>query len=155
MKRHIVGVAAFSFVTLITTPLFAQQGFVHLGGRGGTREGGQGKYDPALAEFMSGEVILVKDVEFDNGNMTGVGMDLKTDNQTIAVYLGPHIYVDLQNVRINAGDKVEIKGVRTLLNGQQTVIAAEVRKGDEVLKLRDDNGVPLWAGKRQGGRRGN
>lgn len=28
-------------------------------------------------------------------------------------------------------------------------IAAEVKKGDEVLKLRDENGMPYWAGWRK------
>ena len=156
MKRYIVaGVVAFSFVALVSVTLSAQQGSGRMGGRGGVRSDGRGTYDPAQAEIITGEIITVKDVEFNKGRMTGVGAELKTDSQTVLVYLGPHIYVDLQNVRINVGDKVEVKGVKVLLDGRQAVLAAEVRKGDEVLKLRDDNGVPLWAGKRQGKRRGN
>jgi len=33
--------------------------------------------------------------------------------------------------------------------GQPAVIAAEVKKGDIVLKLRDDNGIPVWSGWRK------
>jgi len=156
MLRYIVGsVVAFSFVALVAVSLSAQQGFGRMGGSGGARGEGRGMYDPAQAEVITGEIVTVKDVEFNSGKMMGTGVELKSDGQTVLVYLGPHMYVDLQNVRINVGDNVVIKGVRALLNGQQAVIAGEVRKGDEVLRLRDDNGVPLWAGNRQGGRRGN
>jgi hypothetical protein len=31
--------------------------------------------------------------------------------------------------------------------GKTVILAAEVKKGDQVLKLRDPNGVPLWTGR--------
>jgi len=50
------------------------------------------------------------------------------------------------DAKIINGDKVEVKGVRTNLAGKPVVIAAEVKKGDKVLVLRDAAGVPVWAG---------
>jgi len=41
---------------------------------------------------------------------------------------------------------VKVKGSRIRYEGQPTLIAGEVRKGEQILKLRDDNGIPLWAG---------
>ena len=41
---------------------------------------------------------------------------------------------------------MEIKGVRTTYWGKPVIIAAEVKKGDNVLVLRDANGVPVWSG---------
>ena len=43
---------------------------------------------------------------------------------------------------------MEIKGSRISIQGQPTIIAAEVKKGDQMLKLRDDKGIPLWTGPR-------
>jgi len=43
---------------------------------------------------------------------------------------------------------VEVKGSRISIQGQPTIIACEVKKGNNVLKLRDDRGMPLWAGPR-------
>ena len=71
----------------------------------------------------------------------------------LLVYLGPHLYVDLQNVRIAPGDKVEVKDVKTAFDGRPIVLAGEVRRGDEVLKHRDDKGSPLWYGNKQQGNR--
>ena len=53
---------------------------------------------------------------------------------------------NVKDVKIEPKDKVEIKGSRVTMQGQPVLIAAEVKKGDETLKLRDDAGIPLWAG---------
>jgi hypothetical protein len=73
--------------------------------------------------------------------MSGVGLELNAGGQNLLVYLGPHNYVDLQNVRIVPGDKVEVKGVKISLACQIIILAGEVKKGDEMLKLRDDKGA--------------
>jgi hypothetical protein len=39
-----------------------------------------------------------------------------------------------------------VKGSRIIYNGKAAIIAAEVKKGDALLKLRDENGIPAWAG---------
>jgi hypothetical protein len=46
-------------------------------------------------------------------------------------------------------DTLEIKGSWVTFDGKPTIIAAEVKKGGQSLKLRNANGVPLWAGQGQ------
>jgi hypothetical protein len=53
-------------------------------------------------------------------------------------------------VRIEVKDILEIRGSRFASQGKPAMIAAEIRKGDRILKLRDENGIPAWSG---GGRR--
>jgi hypothetical protein len=55
-------------------------------------------------------------------------------------------------IPIAAGDTVEITAVKSLRRGG-VLIAGEVRKDGQVLKLRDEKGVPLWAGCGPGGGR--
>jgi hypothetical protein len=52
-------------------------------------------------------------------------------------------------VKIEAKDKVEVKGSKITFGGKPAIIAIEVKKGDEVLKLRDDAGFPVWSGWRR------
>jgi len=154
MRKYIVlSLVAYSFIALIAVSLSAQQGFGRMGGRGAAQGDGRGMYDPALEKIVTGQIVNIRDVSLNDGKTTGVGIDLKTESEMIPVYLGPHIYVDLQNVTMSVGDNVDVKGVNVLAGGQQILLAGEVRKGDGVLKLRDDNGVPLWAaGKGHGAR---
>jgi len=55
-----------------------------------------------------------------------------------------------QSVKVEVKDNLEIRGSRVTSQGKPAIIAAEIRKGDQILKLRDENGIPAWSG---GGRR--
>jgi hypothetical protein len=60
--------------------------------------------------------------------------------------LGPGWFVEQAGVAIVALDKIEVKGSRIIFQGKPSIIAAEVKKGDQVLKLRNEKGAPLWTG---------
>jgi hypothetical protein len=79
----------------------------------------------------------------------GVHMTVKTATETLSVHLGPAWYLENQDVKLEPKQTVEVKGSRITFRGKPAIIAAEVHKGEEVLKLRDDNGHPLWAGWRR------
>ena len=106
-------------------------------------------YDPKALETISGEVTSVDRITPNKGMAAGIHMIVKTEKETISVHLGPSWYLENQDVKIEPKDKVEVKGSRTTFAGKPAIIAAEVRKGDDVLKLRDDNGFPVWSGWRR------
>jgi len=106
-------------------------------------------YDPKTVETISGEIISVDRITPNKGMAGGVHMNVKTDKETISVHLGPSFYIENQDVKLQAKDKVEVKGSRITFGGKPAIIAAEVKKGDEVLKLRDDTGFPVWSGWRR------
>jgi hypothetical protein len=106
-------------------------------------------YNTNTVETVSGEVIAVNHITSTNGMSYGVHLELKTDKETVSVHLGPGWFIENQDITIEPKDKVEIKGSRVTFDGKPAIIAAEVKKGDEVLKLRDQNGIPFWAGWRR------
>ncbi|MEJ2070947.1 MAG: hypothetical protein P8X65_14560 [Syntrophobacterales bacterium] len=123
-------------------------------GRGG-RRGGPGRFfDPKTVETLVGEVVQVQRGPLGRrGRGDLVRFTLKTGKETIEVFLGPSSFVDKQSVKPAKGDRVEVKGSRqTGPQGRTFLSAAEVKKGDQVLKLRDDQGTPLWPPRQ--GRRG-
>jgi len=61
-----------------------------------------------------------------------------TGGGTVAVHLGPEWYIERLDGKLAKGDAVEVKGSRVTFAGNPAIIAAEVKKGDAVLKLRDD-----------------
>jgi hypothetical protein len=83
------------------------------------------------------------------GMSSGVHLMVKTEKETVSVHLGPAWYIENQDVKIEPKDKVEIKGSRVTFEGKPAIIAAEIKKGDETLRLRDDAGVPAWSGWRR------
>jgi hypothetical protein len=120
-------------------------------GSGGWGPGGQYNrmYDPKSVETITGEVTSVDRITPLKGMSGGVHMNVKTDKETVSVHLGPSWYLENQDVKIEPNDKVEVRGARTTFAGKPAIIAAEVKKGDELLKLRDDSGFPVWSGWRR------
>ena len=109
----------------------------------------QRMYNPATVESVSGEVLSVNRMTPSKGMGSGIHLRLKTDREIISVHLGPSWYIDRLDARIEKGDSIEVKGSRVTVGGKPVIIAAEVKKGDGTLKLRDDNGIPVWAGWRK------
>ena len=150
MRKFAIAVTILSISgLLLTTDAFAQ-GMRWRGG-GGWGPGGQyGRmYDPKTVETVSGEVTSVQQMTPMKGMGPGVHLTLKTDKETVDVHLGPAWYIERQDIKIAAGDKIEVKGSRITYQGKPAIIAAEIHKGDEVLVLRDANGIPMWAGWRR------
>lgn len=150
MKKIATTVVVLGAFTLLLTPDALGQGFRWRGG-GGWGPGGQyGRmYDPKTVETVSGEVVSVAEMTPAKGMGHGVHLTLKSDKETIDVHLGPAWYVEHQDTKIAPKDTIEVKGSRITFDGKPAIIAAEIRKGDEVLMLRDANGIPMWAGWRR------
>lgn len=147
MKKIIIAsFAILGFLVLLADESLAQRG--RGGGWGpGTQYGRM--YNPQSVETVSGEVTKVEKITPVKGMSRGIHLILKTDKETIPVHLGPAWYMDNQEVAIKEGDKVQVKGSRVNIQGKPAIIAAEVTKGDQVLVLRDQNGVPAWSGWRR------
>jgi hypothetical protein len=115
--------------------------------QGGPRAAGR-LYDPKTGETITGMVESLDRVPSAKGRVGGVHVLVRTDGETVPVHLGPSWYVDGQDVKIGRGDRVEVRGSRVTVSGKAALIAAEVKKGDQVLRLRDERGVPHWSGRR-------
>ncbi len=106
-------------------------------------------YNPATVETISGTVESVEKFIPMKGMYSGIHLILKTDKEIIDVHLGPEWYIEKLDTPIEKGDKIEVKGSRVTILGKPAIIAAEVKKGDNVLILRDSAGIPVWAGWRR------
>ena len=152
MKRAITLMVMISLISfLFGTESFAQGGMKWQGSGNwgpGTQYGRL--YNAQTMETISGEVANVDTITPIKGMSSGVHLLVKTDKETISVHLGPAWYIQRQDMKIMPGDKVEITGSRITFQGQPAIIAAEVKKGTETLKLRDENGFPVWSGWRRG-----
>ena len=149
-KISVTLVILIAFGLFLAADSYAQKG-MKWKGSGGWGAGSQYSrmYDPKTVETISGEVVSVDKIAPMKGMHYGIHLTVKTAKETISVHLGPEWYVENQDVKIEPKDKLEIKGSRVTFEGKPVIIAAEVKKGDEILKLRDENGFPAWAGWRK------
>jgi hypothetical protein len=104
----------------------------------------QHDYDVKTVETIGGKVLSIEKTTPAKKRGDWIDLMLQTAKETIAVQLGPAWYIDKQMPRIEANDTITVTGSRLTVDGRAAIVAADVTKGNELLKLRDGNGSPVW-----------
>ena len=113
--------------------------------------GGPLPFDPQKVMTVQGMVVALPDVK-PQALPEMVQLTLKTSQgENLRVILGPNWFLARQSWEIKTLDRLEVKGSPLTLEGHPALVAQEVRRGDEVMRFRDDKGLPLWAGPRSRG----
>jgi hypothetical protein len=108
---------------------------------------GMGAYNVATEITLTAAVVEAKTMPPSGGRgMGGVHLVLDTPSGGVEVHVGPAWFVSSKNVTFTNGDTLTVVGSQVTMAGRKVVIAREVRKGEQVLTLRDTSGVPLWSG---------
>jgi sporulation protein YlmC with PRC-barrel domain len=108
-------------------------------------------FDSKTIKTISGQVIKIDQVpEF------GYGLQMRLTvfidkNEILAVYLGPAFYLagPWQAEHFKLGDKVIVSGSQVTVHGEPLMIAMTVKRGNELLRLRDKDGIAEWIGWRK------
>ncbi len=145
----IFGVFVFAFI--LVTDSFSQGRGWGWRGSGGWGQGSRYcmMYESQATEIISGEVISVDKITPRKGMHYGIHLMVKTEKEEISVHLGPGWFIENQDTVIKTKDMVQVKGSRITFEGKPAIIAAEVKKGEEILILRDEKGFPVWSGWRR------
>jgi hypothetical protein len=111
-------------------------------------------YNPQAVVTLAGKVTAVnRRAPRKAGRPERVIMVLQTDQGAVKVHLGPANYFDQQALKLAPGDQVEVKGIKVNRPKAATFIAGQVRKGGQVMQLRDEaTGRPLWLKGKKGHR---
>lgn len=150
MKKITTVIAMLFMLGVVCAEASAQRGMTWKGGGGWGPGTSYGRlYNPQSLETITGEVVSVQKITPMKGMSYGIHIMVKSDKEKISVHLGPAWYIENQDVKIMPGDRVEVKGSKITFDDKPALIAAEVKKGGEVLTLRDANGFPVWSGWRR------
>jgi sporulation protein YlmC with PRC-barrel domain len=78
------------------------------------------------------------------GSTAGLEIKIKTTaNETETVQLAPKNWMD-HNIKFTVGDRVTVTGSKVTHGLGKVIMASTVNKGDQTLKLRNEQGRPLW-----------
>ena len=163
LRKKWAGVLLIIFTMMLGLPWPALAQVVHLPLEDKTEAGpGPQDYNPERVTTVKGQVKRLGGY-----GMTGwrvapgmhpPGLVLKTDEESITVDLGPPWFLNQQAFTLKEGDNLEVTGSKNATDHQTVILAAEVKKDGQTLKLRDEKGLPLWQEKvvgdqeqRQGG----
>jgi hypothetical protein len=142
--RHIL--IAVLVLLSVSSLAYSQRGMRGKGNRGSDPASQYNRlYDTKTVETISGDVTAIDTVAPSKRMAGGIHLTLKTDKETISVHLGPTWYMEKQDVKLAVGDKITVKGSRITYDEKPAIVAAEITRGGDTLKLRSDNGFPLWS----------
>jgi len=113
-------------------------------------------WDPARHERVTGEVEAVESV-MPGGPEMGRGLGLRVrvsareqererERVRRRVHLGPAWYVEEQLPDLRPGDEVTVSGSPVQWEGEEVIIASEVVRRGETVRLRNEAGAPEWPG---------
>jgi hypothetical protein len=101
------------------------------------------KYDVAHQVKIQGTVEEVREVP---GDYEGTHLVVKTDQGLVLVQVAPTAFLKEMDTSYKKGDIVQVVGAKTLDATEEQVLAREITIGADTVTLRDDKGVPVWAG---------
>jgi hypothetical protein len=106
------------------------------------------KYDTANEVKLKGTVEDIREVP---GDYEGIHLVVKTDKGDVLVHVAPASFLKDIDTSFKKGDEVQVVGSKAPQQGnEEEVLAREITVGTNTCTLRDDKGVPVWAGWKSG-----
>jgi DNA/RNA endonuclease YhcR with UshA esterase domain len=121
----------------LSTAAFAQRGMRR----------GMGNYNPSTEVTVTGTVDEVRQIPAAGRGGGGLHLVVGTEKGPMTVHLGPAAFVSSKNFNVAKGDALTVTGSKVTMAGEEVVLAREIRKGEQLLTLREPNGAPLWSGR--------
>jgi hypothetical protein len=108
-------------------------------------------YNPKTVETLDGKIESLEKVTAGRMDVPArVLLKLKTDKETVTVYLGPDWYLEKQKAKLAPGDFVQVKGSRITMDNTPVILPNKITKGSDVLEFWDEQGMPRWRGQGSG-----
>jgi len=101
------------------------------------------KYDVKNEVKIKGVIEEVRDVP---GSFEGTHLVVKTESKTVVVHAAPASFLKEMDTTFNKGEQVEVVGCKIADTAEEEILAREITVGQNTTTLRDDKGVPVWAG---------
>lgn len=101
------------------------------------------KYDPAKEVKVKGVIQDIREVP---GDYEGTHLVVKTDTGDVLVHVAPADFLKEIDSAFKKGETVEVVGCKAPDTTENEVLAREITVGTNTTTLRDDKGVPVWAG---------
>jgi hypothetical protein len=104
-------------------------------------------YDLANPVKVQGVVESIQELP---GDFEGVHLVIRTDKGAVLVQVAPADFLKEIGTTFKVGDQVQVLGAKALNVAEEQILAREITVGASTVTLRDDKGLPVWAGWKPG-----
>ena len=106
------------------------------------------KYDVKNEVKIKGVIDEVRQVP---GSFEGTHLVVKTETKTVVVHTAPADFLKEIETTFSKGEQVEVVGCKAP-DAPEEILAREITVGQNTTTLRDDKGIPVWAGWKPSGK---
>ncbi len=106
-------------------------------------------YNPATVTTLKGTITAVTVKPARRGRAGGMHVTVNAGQKETEVHLGPAWFAQAEGLALTKGEALEVTGSLVTRGEKTFLIARDVKKTDKIFKLREDDGRPMWAGKRR------
>jgi hypothetical protein len=116
------------------------------------KQGPANFYNPNTETTLNGTVEQVETAIVPGGGLSQqaegkysgpIYLNLKAESGMLRVLLGPSWFLESKGFKFAQGDQIEVTGSK--FQDEDMIVAREVKKGDQVLVLRNADGTPEWS----------
>ncbi|MEE4247953.1 MAG: hypothetical protein V2I33_21385 [Kangiellaceae bacterium] len=135
-------VAMLVFAMVLTIPVKAQKGNAN---RTSTQCGHW--YDLQSENTVVSAIKMVKQISTTKNMNFGTHLLVDYKGEELEIHLGPSWYLEKNKIKLRKGDIVKVSGSLVTFENNPSIIAKWIIKESDTIHLRDDRGLPNWAGK--------
>jgi len=135
-----------SKMKIIAGPIITLALMTGLPAIGGEKDPAAGvpQYNVKTEVDFKGIIVKVREVPAGEA-YAGIHLTIQSKSDAVEVFLAPADFVKLMRVQLNVGEKnVGVTGSKVKFEGEELVLARELRIENMVLTLRDEKGFPTW-----------
>jgi hypothetical protein len=140
----------FEFKILVLLCLFLVTQVSAQPGRGLNRGNITQLYDISTVETITGKIAKIDTAQSGYGRFPGIILNLKGDKQEINIFAAPVWYLEQEKLQFETGESITVTGSRITFQNKPLIIAKDFDYNKKKSVIRNDNGFPVWAGKRMG-----
>lgn len=108
----------------------------------------QSLFDKKSMHTVKGTVTEVT-IDQVHGDLVKATIGMKKGS--VLAVLGPSWYLQQQGIELKSGDKVTVRGSKVVHNGQEIVIATNLKADKHSLDIRSKQGSPMWSSRYSSG----
>lgn len=103
------------------------------------------KYDPATETKVNGTIEDVQQFECPVSGTVGYHIALRTDAGAVMVHVASTKFMKEYEIAFQKGEEIEVLGSKVkMANGEEALLAREIKRGQNTFTFRDKQGNPLW-----------
>jgi hypothetical protein len=101
-------------------------------------------FNQQSVEVLKGHIVSVQKYTLVNKPVPYIQFLLSSNGMEYTVEVGPVWYVASQGLILVPKEEVEVKGSVISVDGHKVILASQLRQEGGELKLRREDGTPLW-----------